>query len=324
MGQTLSEPVVEKHSTFYGDERLICGASAMQGWRVTMEDAHTTILKLKDLNDTSFFGVYDGHGGRGAAKYSGEQLHQRIIKDEAFLQGDYALAIKNGFLGADSDLKRDSDFIHDSSGCTAVTALITPDKRIFVGNAGDSRAVLSAGGKAKAMSEDHKPVNEGESSRIVAAGGFVEFGRVNGNLALSRAIGDFEFKQNLKLNPEDQIVTANPDVAEHTLATEDEFLVLACDGIWDCMSSEEVVAFVRAKIAEHQTLAQICESMMDHCLAPDSELGGIGCDNMTVVIVGFLQGRTEEEWYQWISKRVQEDASGLATSAEQTLPLQES
>ncbi|ORX97838.1 protein phosphatase 2C [Basidiobolus meristosporus CBS 931.73] len=268
-----------------------------------MEDAHTTLLTLKDLQDTSFFGVFDGHGGRGAAKYSSEQLHEYIVKDEAYIQGDYALAVKHGYLSADADLRGDPEFIHDSSGCTAVTALITPDKRIFVGNAGDSRAVISVGGNAKALSEDHKPVNEGESARIVAAGGFVEFGRVNGNLALSRAIGDFEFKQNLKLNPEEQVVTANPDVAVHDITPDDEFIVLACDGIWDCLTSQEVIDFVREKIAEKQTLAQVCESLMDHCLAADSELGGIGCDNMTVVIVGILHGRTEEEWYQWIQEK---------------------
>ena len=69
-----------------------------------------------------------------------------------------------------------------------------------------------------------------EKARIVAAGGFVDFGRVNGNLALSRAIGDFEFKKNPELPPEHQIVTAFPDVSEHDIAANDEFLVLACDG----------------------------------------------------------------------------------------------
>lgn len=69
-----------------------------------------------------------------------------------------------------------------------------------------------------------------ETSRIVSAGGFVEYGRVNGNLALSRAIGDFEFKNNHGLPPEDQIVTANPDILVHELGEEDEFLILACDG----------------------------------------------------------------------------------------------
>jgi protein phosphatase 2C family protein 2/3 len=69
-----------------------------------------------------------------------------------------------------------------------------------------------------------------EKNRITAAGGFVDFGRVNGNLALSRAIGDFEFKKSAELSPENQIVTAFPDVEEHDLTEEDEFLVIACDG----------------------------------------------------------------------------------------------
>lgn len=70
----------------------------------------------------------------------------------------------------------------------------------------------------------------GEKARITAAGGFVDFGRVNGNLALSRAIGDFEFKKSAELAPEQQIVTAYPDVVVHDLSDDDEFLVIACDG----------------------------------------------------------------------------------------------
>lgn len=71
----------------------------------------------------------------------------------------------------------------------------------------------------------------GEKARIQAAGGFVDFGRVNGNLALSRAIGDFEFKKSAELSPEQQIVTAYPDVTIHEISDDDEFLVIACDGI---------------------------------------------------------------------------------------------
>lgn len=69
-----------------------------------------------------------------------------------------------------------------------------------------------------------------EKARIQAAGGFVDFGRVNGNLALSRAIGDFEFKKSAELPPEHQIVTAFPDVEIHDINEDDEFLVIACDG----------------------------------------------------------------------------------------------
>ena len=69
-----------------------------------------------------------------------------------------------------------------------------------------------------------------ERARITAAGGFVDFGRVNGNLALSRAMGDFEFKKTAELPPEQQIVTVFPDVNEHEITEDDEFLVIACDG----------------------------------------------------------------------------------------------
>lgn len=108
------------------------------------------------------------------------------------------------------------------------------DRLIYMqGNAGDSRTVLGIKGRAKPLSFDHKPQNEGEKARICAAGGFVDFGRVNGNLALSRAIGDFEFKKSADLPPEQQIVTAFPEVTEHELSDDDEFLVVACDGMFD-------------------------------------------------------------------------------------------
>lgn len=80
------------------------------------------------------------------------------------------------------------------------------------------------------MLEDYTHLCTGEKARICAAGGFVDFGRVNGNLALSRAIGDFEFKKSADLSPEQQIVTAFPDVVAHTISDDDEFLVIACDG----------------------------------------------------------------------------------------------
>lgn len=134
------------------------------------------------------------------------------------------------------------------------------------GNAGDSRAVCSVVGEARPLSHDHKPSNEKEARRIIAAGGWVEFNRVNGNLALSRALGDFAFKTNDTMPAEEQVVTgehkkfqktfhnckfsAFPDVITDTLTPDHEFIVLACDGIWDVMTNQEVVDFVREKLAE--------------------------------------------------------------------------
>ncbi|KAI9101901.1 phosphatase 2C-like domain-containing protein [Phlyctochytrium arcticum] len=327
MGQTLSEPVVEKETTTGQDERLAYGASAMQGWRTSMEDAHTTLLKMdtKSGKVISFFAVFDGHGGHAVAKFSGAKLHHRIASEDGFEKGDYQQALKAGFLGADVDLRADPDFQHDPSGCTAVACLITDDWRIFTANAGDSRAVLSSNGVAVALSFDHKPVNPDESQRIIAAGGFVEFGRVNGNLALSRAIGDFEFKQNNQLPAEDQIVTANPDITVRQLTDEDEFVIVACDGIWDCMSNQEAVDFVRQKIALGLDLDKVAEAMMDFCLAPESELGGVGCDNMTVVVLAILRGKNKQDWAAGIKAKVgdivdttEKTTSSLPTTAAPT------
>ncbi|KAG8936301.1 Protein phosphatase 2C 2 [Tulasnella sp. 419] len=306
MGQTLSEPVTEKHSDYGKNERYAYGVSEMQGWRIGMEDAHSTVLHIGDDDNNAFFAVYDGHGGSSAAKYAGENLYKRLASDQSYKDKDYTPALKHAFLGVDDDLRADSNFFRDPSGCTAVAALVTSDKRILVANAGDSRSVLSVKGEAKPLSFDHKPQNESESSRIKAAGGFVEFGRVNGNLALSRAIGDFEFKQNTSLGPEKQIVTSDPEITEHQISDEDEFLVLACDGIWDCLTSQQVMDVVRLLVSQKKPLKEICEVIMDKCLAPDSDINnGLGCDNMTVIVVALLNGRTEEEWYDWIADRVE-------------------
>ncbi|KAJ1533888.1 Protein phosphatase 2C 2 [Nowakowskiella sp. JEL0078] len=270
-----------------------------------MEDAHTTELSIVDGKKISFFAVYDGHGGSTVAQYAGKHLHGRIAKEISFQQGEYRTALKNGFLNTDIDIKE--DLPSDPSGCTAVASIITEDRRIFVANAGDSRAVLSGNGTAVPLSDDHKPMNPLESQRIVAAGGFVEFGRVNGNLALSRALGDFDFKQNQSMSAENQIVTADPDISERKLEKTDEFLIIACDGIWDCMTSQQVIDYVRERIVlENGNLGLICEQIMDKCLSTDSEFGGIGCDNMTVIIVGFLWGKSKEEWVADISSRTPE------------------
>lgn len=159
-----------------------------------------------------------------------------------------------------------------------------------------------------------------------------------GNLALSRAIGDFEFKQNEALSPEEQVVTCklirrikmhtsddwlvgDPDIIDHEITKDDEFFVLACDGnkddviclctywrkltvgIWDCMSNQEVVDFVRSGIAQDKTLDTICENMMDNCLADDQTSTGLGYDNMSVMVIAILNGKTEKEWYQWIKEK---------------------
>ena len=98
------------------------------------------------------------------------------------------------------------------------------------------------------MSEDHKPENTKELERIQRSGGFVEDGRVNGMLALSRALGDFEYKGNSALQPADQAVSAFPDVRIEPINPQTQFVLLACDGIWDVKTSQEAIDFVTQKL----------------------------------------------------------------------------
>ncbi|CAH6719418.1 protein phosphatase 2C homolog 2 [[Candida] jaroonii] len=335
MGQILSQPVTEKHSENSGDDHIVYGLSCMQGWRVNMEDDHSTILNMNTVKDyqqeddevkqesndddhVAFFGVYDGHGGERAAIFTGEYLPQIIKSTPSFKKKDYVNALKEGFLNCDQAILRDFNMRDDDSGCAATSVIVTKDE-IFCGNAGDSRTVMSINGFAKALSYDHKPSNEGEKTRICSAGGYVDMGRVNGNLALSRGIGDFEFKKNIDLPAEEQIVTCYPDVLNHKINFEnDEFIILACDGIWDCLTSQSCVECVRRGIFERKSLTTICEEIMELCCAPTSDGSGIGCDNMSIVILALLdhsKNETLDQWYEKIIKKIEINQSKESNSS---------
>lgn len=181
----------------------------------------------------------------------------------------------------------------DNVGCTAVSALITP-RAIIVANSGDSRAVLSRGGVAVPLSRDHKPNDEDERARIEAAGCRVEevqggartHYRINGNLNLSRAIGDLEYKSRKDLPACAQAITCTPETRTEKIHDDDEFLILACDGIWDVMTDQEAVDFVRPKLVEGAKLSQVCSDLLDACITADpKETQGLGADNMTCIIV---------------------------------------
>jgi len=175
------------------------------------------------------------------------------------------------------------------SGCTAVVALIRYNE-LYVANAGDSRCVVCRNGKAIEMSCDHKPEDDTERLRIENAGGKVTpDGRVNGGLNLSRALGDHFYKQNKDVTAKEQMISALPDIRTLTISPgEDEFLVIACDGIWNSMSSQEVVDFVRERLtSESDKISPICEELFDKCLAPQTTGDGTGCDNMTCIVVKF-------------------------------------
>ena len=114
-------------------------------------------------------------------------------------------------------LSKEKD-IASFTGCTACVCIIdNKAKKIYFANAGDSRVILCKNGTAYRMSIDHKPELELEKNRIIKANGWINEGRINGNLNLSRGFGDLEYKSNNLLPPQEQIITAYPDVIEESM-----------------------------------------------------------------------------------------------------------
>lgn len=324
MGNAVLAPVTKKES---GDgaaasKGLSWGHSCMQGWRLQMEDAH---FALEDLGGggwagTAAFGVMDGHGGCEVARFCELHLPREIARGPG---SDYRNALVDAFHGIDKMLREEE---HQETlrsmtppaangvlrigprrpcarpewvGCTAVVCLVRRDV-VVVANAGDSRAVLCRSGLAVPLSEDHKPNLPGERDRINKAGGCVERQqvgpivqyRVNGNLNLSRSIGDLEYKRNQALPPSEQIIIATPDVHTYKREADDEFIIVACDGIWDVVGSQDAVDFVRDRLPRYRglgmTLSVIMEELLDYCISPDlSTTSGLGGDNMTALLIVF-------------------------------------
>ncbi|KAK9145418.1 hypothetical protein Sjap_005321 [Stephania japonica] len=202
------------------------------GRRREMEDAVRVELGFVKVMSSAekvsrpydFFAVYDGHGGSAVAEACRERMHE--MDDEI-----------NGRVSSHDD-KDGGPGGSKSVGSTAVVALVGGDK-VVVANCGDSRAVLSRGGVAVPLSQDHKPDRPDEMERVEAAGGRVinwNGFRVLGVLATSRSIGDYYLKP---------YVIPYPEVTISDRTKNDEFLILASDGLWDVISNDVACQVVR-------------------------------------------------------------------------------
>merc|ERR1719199_971039 len=126
------------------------------------------------------------------------------------------------------------------SGCTACCCLLQEERHarvIYTAHLGDSRAVLARGGTAQRLtsSTDHKATDPLEGKRVIEAGGQIVNDRVNGMLAMTRALGDHLLK--MPILPND-VVSNVPDITSTDLSGQDSFVILACDGLWDIMNDQ--------------------------------------------------------------------------------------
>ena len=279
----------------------------MQGWRKRQEDAHLAAVSKGEKKDIDVFGVFDGHGGKEISKFVSNHFLEELVANKN-LPSDMSLALKETFIKMDEIMQtkegieeikkysrqskeedeRQSKNEPPSSQMQLLAQLIPPKdpeaNDIFM-RTGCTACVMG-------IDETNKKIYfaESEKNRIYKADGWISEGRVKGNLNLTRGFGDLEYKQNKNLKPEEQMITANPDIKIVDYNKDCDFVILGCDGIWDCLSNQEACDFVakRLKDTPDIKLSKIVEEMLDTIVAKDLyNETGVGCDNMTCIIVVF-------------------------------------
>mmetsp|Transcript_12720 Transcript_12720/g.15363 ORF Transcript_12720/g.15363 Transcript_12720/m.15363 type:complete len:373 (-) Transcript_12720:188-1306(-) len=273
------------------------GVVGSQGERSKMED---TYIALEDISDElrrrglevsesngpqAYFGVFDGHGGTLAAEYVRDNLFNRIVSHELF-PSDIEGAMHAAFLEVDEEfhsVQIPADGEEDFSGTTALVVFLI-NRVLYVANAGDCRCVLSNRGRAVELSTDQKPTDLSEVTRIKGKGGYIEDGYLNGLLGCSRAIGDWHLEMKEYVNGESTgPLTAEPEVLTREVREGDEFMVIACDGLWDVFSSQNAIEFARQNLRS-QNDPQACSSeLVKEALKRHTS------DNVSVVTVCFTE-----------------------------------
>ena len=235
-----------------------------------MEDEHA----IYKIPEKKFFSaeIYDGHGGRRAAQVAAETLTAnflhawvRDIENPSNARPCDSNNLRDAYIGVDKAIIGNGG----DSGTTAVTFYVV-DGKFIAANVGDSRAIIGTRrGCCYTLTTDHKPSLEEEKLRIEALGGTVTFygtPRLQGILAVSRALGDPALKP---------YVSSEPRVVEGYLGRENDYVILACDGVWDVLSPDEVIKIARAA-KEPQAGA---EKIMQMALDRGSK------DNISVIVV---------------------------------------
>ncbi|KAK4784844.1 hypothetical protein SAY86_019212 [Trapa natans] len=269
---------------------LSYGSFATCGRRESMEDTHFLLPSFCNDKDVHVFGIFDGHRGAAAAEFSAQALPgflQTLSSThspndalfEAFVETD--VAFRNEL---DSRRKIRGAVQKDwHPGCTAIAALIVRDK-LYVANAGDCRTILCRAGCPLSLSNDHLASFAEERERVTEAGGQVKWQidtwRVGAAaLQVTRSIGDDDLKP---------AVTAEPEIRETLLSMEDEYVVMASDGLWDVITNEEVISIIRDTVKE--------PGMCSKRLATEAAERG-SKDNITVIVIFLRPVSTAERIY---------------------------
>jgi serine/threonine protein phosphatase PrpC len=284
-------------------------ATSMQGRRKNQEDEHSVMMNCNG-EDYHFMMVCDGHGGKFASAKVKELMAPHIAENHKINMNEshnkrykaFTNALAKSFVEVDKKLLETPEVKEgkDASGTTVCAAFVA-SREVVVANCGDTRAVFSKSKKAVDLSTDHKPNLMAETERITKAGGFVAHNRVQGLHGVARSLGDFGYKQWGACKVDEQLVTCKPETLVFPVdvqGEEDEFLLIACDGVWDVMKSQDAVDFVHAQLSPDKgkdratNLGTVVDRLLDRCL----ELGSL--DNMTAAIIAFPKLCRENDYFR--------------------------
>ena len=265
--------------------------------------------------------LYKTKIGSEVSVFAKEHFVDIISKSSEFKNGDYSAALTYSFLRIDELLntpegqkelfdistrcsktfceQRSKEKIASNVGCTACILLIAGDD-IYIANVGDTCCVICKDGVPTTLTKFHKPEIEEEKNRIIEAGGSIDEGKINGEISISRSLGDLEYKNNIKLNADKQIIIANPDIVIEKIDEKTEFIVISCNGVWKCYKDDELIQELRNRIWDKAKnkpyrvkLSKVISEAFDSIVATDLEndgifkkhIDGIGCDNMGCIII---------------------------------------
>ncbi|XP_020016356.1 protein phosphatase 1F [Castor canadensis] len=266
-------------------QQWLVSIHAIRNTRRKMEDRHVSLpafnhlFGLSDSIDRAYFAVFDGHGGVDAARYAAVHVHVNAAQRPE-LSTDPARALKQAFQHTDEMFLWKAKRERLQSGTTGVCALIA-GTTLHIAWLGDSQVILVQQGQVVKLMEPHKPERQDEKARIEALGGFVSFmdcWRVNGTLAVSRAIGDVFQKP---------YVSGEADAASRELTGTEDYLLLACDGFFDVVPHQEVTSLVRSHLLKQKGNGL---HVAEELVAAARERGSH--DNITVMVV-FLRDPQE-------------------------------
>ena len=262
-------------------------SSSLQGNRDTQEDQHISFINLNgsnaEYNPINLFGVFDGHGGSKVSRYLKSNLPDFfliILKNNIYKnKNDFNSYVTGVYDFLQNNLKMKHPKAAEYCGSTACVAVNTVDEKkkniLWVINVGDSRAVLcNKNGEAIKLTKDHKPNDPEEKKRIEQLGGKIKYDgsdwRVK-TLSLSRAFGDLDCCP---------YVTHVPSIDKFKINSKDKFLIIACDGLWDALTNQNAVEYIRDLHFKNFN-GNYAKELANYALKKGSQ------DNVTVIVYFF-------------------------------------